>query len=492
MTVYQKFKKLSLDFSSLGLEQGETRSDYFCTPKGAKIIGWAGVDGIHYCFVREFGEMVFAVCPMNLPGEYVRPIARDFTDFLRLLLACRHASALDQAPMWKERSGLENFVAGIESSPALEVIKNTFSLEEMPDPWGYMKALREATDLSALKFPPEYAQYVPSEPDEPVMPDWRVYFCGNFFDDSAGRRPGKEFAARTEFDFEDQHWIVPGVYSCSGGLVMDFAIRVEPEELFSYMMGKTSKNPLSMKHLPDMTLMVDGKETSFNHSSGLWWVPEAFEDEKFFADQRGKWIVSHYGLSEDYGWSFIRASFRWEKKPRTIRSLELSMVYPPERAYLPISPEGEGQQIGLKNPFTGKNHTLTVLGLTDERLDDGRRFSAGYELPGHYRKMTYSLTPDLPDKQFGVVDQLPNDQPRLLPNDNATVDGSMGIIGGSDGPTSVIFSVNVKKSEQENDLSKTAISSLHFSPPVEVCWTAIFREDHKQPVSVHIELIKID
>jgi hypothetical protein len=47
--------------------------NHFCTPKGAKVIGWAGVDGIHYCFVRGFGEMVFAVSPMNTPGTmYIR------------------------------------------------------------------------------------------------------------------------------------------------------------------------------------------------------------------------------------------------------------------------------------------------------------------------------------------------------------------------------------------------------------------------------------
>ncbi len=46
MTIYNKFKKLDIDFSQLGLGQGDN-SPYFCTPKGAKIIGWAGIDGIH-------------------------------------------------------------------------------------------------------------------------------------------------------------------------------------------------------------------------------------------------------------------------------------------------------------------------------------------------------------------------------------------------------------------------------------------------------------
>lgn len=62
-TTYERHLKLNIDGSRVGLESGERESNYFCTPKGAKVIGWAGVDGIHYCFVRGFGEMVFAVSP---------------------------------------------------------------------------------------------------------------------------------------------------------------------------------------------------------------------------------------------------------------------------------------------------------------------------------------------------------------------------------------------------------------------------------------------
>ncbi len=60
MTLYEQFKKAKLDLTLLGLENGPARSDYFCTPIGAKVIGWAGVDGIHFCFIRGFDDMVFS------------------------------------------------------------------------------------------------------------------------------------------------------------------------------------------------------------------------------------------------------------------------------------------------------------------------------------------------------------------------------------------------------------------------------------------------
>ena len=48
MNLYQRFKELDIDHSAIRLEQSDAPADYFCTPKGAKVIGWAGVDGIHY------------------------------------------------------------------------------------------------------------------------------------------------------------------------------------------------------------------------------------------------------------------------------------------------------------------------------------------------------------------------------------------------------------------------------------------------------------
>jgi len=480
MTAYQKFQKLPLDFASLGLEQGEERSEYFCTPRGARVIGWAGVDGIHYCFVRGFGEMVFAVCPMNLPGEYVRPVAGDFTDFLRLLLACRHASALDQAPMWKERAGLEAFVAQIDPPPALAMIREKFSLEPMEDPWGYMKELREKTDLSGLQFPPEYAQYVPEESKTPVKPDWKVYFGGGFFDAPAGRRPGKEFRTGTVFEADGRKWVIPGVYSCTGGLVMDLAIRVEQEELWAFLMGKTRNNPLSMDALPDMQLTVDGMTASFKHAGGLWWVPDAFAADRFFADKQGEWIVDHYGLDPDCGWNFYRVSFRWEKKPRSIRTLELSLVKEPERSYLPIKPTESGQQIELVNPFTGVNHVLTVLNLEDGRLAEQDCVREDMEIPPHYRQMTWSMEPVLPKDQVTIIDQNRGDQPRIIQRLGEDFSGA-----------AILFSSAVNISPDSGDNERISRSSLHFSPPDEVRWTVVFREERREPTVVHIDVINI-
>ena len=107
---YRNFTKKSIDLALLGVEKRAGDETYFCTPKGAKIIGWAGVDGIHYCLIRGFGEMVFAISPMNVAPNYVHPLARTFSDFLRLLLACGSCDTLEQAWQWDE-SQFQEFLA---------------------------------------------------------------------------------------------------------------------------------------------------------------------------------------------------------------------------------------------------------------------------------------------------------------------------------------------------------------------------------------------
>ena len=73
---FQKFSQSKIDLSSVGLEFREDNAPYFCTPKGSSIFGWAGVDGIHFCFIRSFGSMVFSINPMNSSPNFVHPLVQ--------------------------------------------------------------------------------------------------------------------------------------------------------------------------------------------------------------------------------------------------------------------------------------------------------------------------------------------------------------------------------------------------------------------------------
>lgn len=234
---YQAFLKKGINLAPLGWETAGAFIPYFCTPKGAKVLGCAGVDGIHYCTIRGFGEMIFAVSPMNI-GDYVHPIARNFEDLLRLLLSCTDMAALEQCYAWDEEqynAFLMDYPATPEQQAVLDAIRAKTSLEPMDDAFHYVKQLQAAFDLSSIPYTEDYydEDMNPAAPKE--TSPWEVTFDGSFWGHPKGHRSGKEIPVNTQFDWAGRHWIIPSVYSCSKGLVVDFCMQVEPADILAFM-----------------------------------------------------------------------------------------------------------------------------------------------------------------------------------------------------------------------------------------------------------------
>ena len=166
---YQNFLKQGIDLAPLGIEKRDEEYPYFCTPKGARIFGWAGVDGIHYCLIRGFGEMVFAVSPMNTAPHYVHPLAQNFSDFLRLLLACGDSAALEQAWQWNEEQFAAFLAAHLpteEQKAVLAKIAEQTGISPMEDPWQYLHELQTSFDFSKIQYTEDF--YDPNmNPDAP-------------------------------------------------------------------------------------------------------------------------------------------------------------------------------------------------------------------------------------------------------------------------------------------------------------------------------------
>ena len=213
--VFQKFLRSGIDLSPVGVERREDNNPYFCTPKGASIFGWAGVDGIHFCFVRDFGGMVFSVSPMNSAPDFVHPLANDFEDFLRLLLACSDSAALEQAWMWDKAQ----FEAFLQDNPPTQDQQRTLSelaekmkLTPMEQPWVYIKKLQASFDYSKIKYTEDYYDVDMNPEAEPTMPEWKVYFEGNFWGHSGKDHAGTEIRLNKQFDWARHHWVIPAAY----------------------------------------------------------------------------------------------------------------------------------------------------------------------------------------------------------------------------------------------------------------------------------------
>lgn len=150
----------NIDLSPLGLDMRQDADEvtYYCTPKDAQIIGWAGIDGIHYCKIPEFGEMIFAVNPTDF-GECVHPIARSFGDLLRLLVSGVDMAALDQCYAWDEaqfQAFLQENSATAEQQTLLNTLRDRFNLEQISAPFEYVKELQSGFDLSKISYAEEF------------------------------------------------------------------------------------------------------------------------------------------------------------------------------------------------------------------------------------------------------------------------------------------------------------------------------------------------
>ena len=342
---FQKFLRGDIDLAPIGIERREDNTPYFCTPKGASIFGWAGVDGIHFCFIRSFGNMVFAVSPMNGAPDYVHPIARTFEDFLRLLLACSDATVLEQAWMWDEAK-FETFLRDNpplpEQKETLSEIADKMNLKPMEQPWEYIKALQASFDYSRIKYTEDYYD-VDMNPAAELAPlEWKVYFNGNFWGHHGKDRAGMEVRIDRQFDWAGCHWMIPAAYSCSKGLVVDFCMRVDADKICAFMERwhlspendscenftreqqeqMELENPLILHFRP--TLTVNGQMLQTSHGCSVCFnpcLPDGAVNEL-----EGKWAADHYGLDTTFGWVICRDAFPWKTKRRPqIETLDLTM-----------------------------------------------------------------------------------------------------------------------------------------------------------------------
>ncbi len=471
---YEKFLRSGIDLATLGVERGENET-YFCTPRGASIIGWEGVDGIHYCFVRGYGGVVFAVSPMNAAPDWVHAVARDFSDFLRLLLACGHAAAVEQCWAWSR----EQFDAYIAENPPAEAargamaeIREKLALEPMDDPWGYIHEFQSGFDYGKIKYsdPNMMDEPAPDEADEP----WEVCYPGG------GGKPGEEIAVDARFDCAGHEWRIPAVYACREGLVVDVAVATDADAVRAFLakwapdgdtrISRFSKaerlrlereNPTSLDF--EVTLTLNGRELKYKGMSGSGWAPiEGWENRS------ARRTLEHYGLDKERCWQFSRIRFPWGQREE-IASLSAAVTIRP--ADIPgetFTVSGAGDALELTNPETGEKYTLTVCEYGPETLRQSDFGSDEYEYPLNYTVMEYTLAPD--DGRVSIRDSSEGDRPRRKSPGGGFASGG-------------VFAM--LRSEHEG--RRYAASSMYFEAPERIEWLPVFRAE--TPEGAVIELI---
>ena len=160
MVTYKKFLSLDIDNSLISLEKaGAGYSDYFCYPTNAKAIGFEGC--IMYCFIDGYWETVFACNPESCADKYVYPLAKNFEDFIGLILACGSANPVEQI-IWMDKQQFERHlqdekeIQTTEQKELLSFLEKELHIAAMEHPFEYVKEVQSECDYSKVQFGDEY------------------------------------------------------------------------------------------------------------------------------------------------------------------------------------------------------------------------------------------------------------------------------------------------------------------------------------------------
>ncbi len=492
MTLYGRFKRLKIDFEQIGMNKGPERGSYYCTPIGAKVIGWAGVDGIHYCLIKGFGEMVFMVDPSHYGGKQVQPLARNFAEFLRLLLVCGAPVLLEDAGTLTEEafdSRLEENHPSPEQRAVLDKIRKAFSLMPMEQPFAYIKELQTAFDDSQIRYPAEYYEAIPVEQEE-ERPEWKVYFNGGFRAPDGRERPGKEIPVGKTFTWGKNSWYIPAMYACGEGLVIDICRRVDPVLVRAfyekYRLAEMDAESVSKEqweqHIAENPMIfeckgkvrLNGRELLLRSIQCVYWECKAEGAES--EDLPARQAVEHYGFDPAFCWAVHRMRLSWATKRKpVIRSLSMTLEKRMDTMPGPRFSLRPGESLTFVHPVTGREHTLTVQGLEQQKMEVDAAFREDLEFPLCYTMMTYTLVPDIPAGHFFVLDCDEGDPARRRNTHQAeycaVIRPMIRMTGGTDGPTAVFIAGRAEEPEQH-----AACSASHFEPVERVEWRIEFHE----------------
>lgn len=164
-TLLDRFYALNIGTSVLGLERCDDNEGWY-VPKGARVFATLSVDGILFCFIDGFGEMVFALSPETNDDNVCHPLANNFEDFLGLVLSCKSADPLEQI-YWLDKDRFYHLInveneewhnAEIDAAKeaALSAIRSELGVKPIDEPYDFVRAVQAGFDYSRIVYNDEY------------------------------------------------------------------------------------------------------------------------------------------------------------------------------------------------------------------------------------------------------------------------------------------------------------------------------------------------
>lgn len=316
------------------------------------------------------------------------------------------------------------------------------------------------------------------------MKEWKVYYDGTLYAHIGRDHAGKEITVNKHFHWGELDCYIPAVYLCSKGLVADLCIETQAE-VYSAFLKKwkldtveerfyskeereqmQQENPLE-QHFR-CTALIGDQRLWVRQMSSIYHIPGNAETEIHPA-------MEHYHLSDSKIWGIYRLHFPWNRK-RYKETMSLSLQFSSSLVHVPAAVFDRSKSpITITHPVTKQAYQLEILEEIEEPVDFPKR------LPSFCKKLLYRLSPDLPANRFLLQDTVPSDVLRMGSiEDDTQSDASIGIIGGADGPTAIVFG------GKEAEGLHVAFSAFHYAPVDTVTWRFSFLEKQRADVTVNI------
>lgn len=308
----------------------------------------------------------------------------------------------------------------------------------------------------------------------------KVYYSGNFRCSGNREEAGTQVILGRSFEYGGYEWLVPAVYCCDQGLVLDICRKIPVENVKAFYRKwagadeeeiTAEKRDLIEYESPwnlevSFKLRVNGREIAGDRSCGGGW--QGFGEEAG-SDMTGE-AMEAYGLDRNSAWYIHRAYYRWDEKGREeIKSL--SLLFNPEDEEIPCGCHFATSsgcvpfKVPFYHPITGEKYRLSVFScvgevLTDESLEHEMPGIGKVTFPGNYCVLEYEVEGDKPLDGKIVVKDVSEDDPAQREEEEA-LDGpsAIGLIFGSDkGDTPGIYSREITR------------SSMHFEKREQTDW----------------------
>ena len=143
-----------------------------------------------------------------------------------------------------------------------------------------------------------------------------------------------------------QHFIIPAIYLCGKGLVVDICRRVEREAIEAHYQKLAAYEGMDIDECPPEvvelaeaedpfgsfdylpSVAINGKTVEYSRGAGEYYNPLRSEEEIVCSgEQAARDIVKHYGLDPEQGWDLRQWSFPWATKHRPAHITSLTLTF---------------------------------------------------------------------------------------------------------------------------------------------------------------------